>query len=242
MGPAGRHVVIEKSYGGPAVTKDGVSVAKEVELPEPFENMGAKMVNQVAKKTADKAGDGTTTATVLAQAIFTEGLQARDRRREPVHLQRGINNAPPRRREAIDASSGQGARARTTTRRSRPSAPTTTTEGRRAHRRGDRQGRPDGVVEIEDGKSAETTLDYVEGMQFDKGYLSPYFMTDPKTGECVLEDAYILIHEKKISNLPDLLPLLNKIADDRGKPLLIIAEDVENEALAALVVNRCAAC
>ncbi|MEX2219026.1 MAG: chaperonin GroEL [Phycisphaerales bacterium] len=236
MGPSGRHVVIQKSYGGPTITKDGVSVSKEITLPEPFESMGAKMVNEVAKKTADKAGDGTTAATVLAQAIFSEGLRHVTAGANPVLIQRGINNAAMAAAEAIDGMAVK-------------------TRGKDDYRKialvscnynEDVAGYiaeaiakvgPEGVVEVEEGKSAETTLEYVEGMQFDKGYLSPYFMTDPKTAECVLEDCYILIYEKKISNLPDLLPLLNKVVMS-GRPLLIIAEEVESEALATLVVNR----
>src|SRR4051812_6237283 len=236
MGPSGRHVVIEKSYGGPTITKDGVSVSKEITLPDPFESMGAKMVNEVAKKTADKAGDGTTAATVLAQAIFSEGLRHVTAGANPVQLQRGINAAANAAAEAIDKMAIK-------------------TKGKDDYRKValvscnyDEQVAdhiaeaiarvgPEGVVEVEEGKTAETTLEYVEGMQFDKGYLSPYFMTDPKTAECILEDAYILLYEKKISNLPDLLPLLNKVVMN-GKPILIIAEEVESEALATLVVNR----
>ncbi len=236
MGPAGRHVVIEKAYGGPHVTKDGVTVAKEIELEERFESMGAKMLYQVAKKTGDKAGDGTTTATVLAQAIFNEGLRFVASGANPVHLQRGINKAAHVAAEAIDAIAvpckGKADYKKVATVSSNHNAEVGELIAEAISKVG-----AEGVVEVEDGKSAETTLDYVEGMQFDKGYLSPYFMTDPKTGECVLEDALILIHEKKISNLGDLIPLLNKVAS-ASKPLLIIAEDVENEALAALVVNR----
>ena len=236
MGPSGRHVVIEKSYGGPGVTKDGVSVAKEIELPSPFESMGAKMVHQVAKKTADKAGDGTTSATVLAQAIFTEGLKHVAAGANPVHLQRGINKAAEIAAEAIDGLAvpckGKADYKKVATVSSNHNAEVGELIAEAIAKVG-----ADGVVEVEDGKSAETTLEYTEGMQFDKGYLSPYFMTDPKTGEAVLEDCSVLIFEKKVSNLPDLLPLLNKVAGT-GKPLLIIAEDVENEALAALVVNR----
>jgi len=236
MGPAGRHVVIEKSYGGPHVTKDGVSVAKEIELPEQFESMGAKMLYQVAKKTGDKAGDGTTTATVLAQAIFNEGLKVVAAGANPVHVQRGINKAAQVASEAIDdiavPCKGKADYKKVATVSSNHNAEVGELIAEAISKVG-----AEGVVEVEDGKSSETTLDYVEGMQFDKGYLSPYFMTDPKTGECVIEDALILIHEKKISNLADLLPLLNKVAT-ASKPLLIIAEDVENEALAALVVNR----
>jgi chaperonin GroEL len=236
MGPAGRHVVIEKSFGGPHVTKDGVSVAKEIELPSPFESMGAKMVHQVAKKTADKAGDGTTAATVLAQAIFTEGLKVIAAGANPVHVQRGINNAAQAAADAIDKLAVPCKGKPDFKKVATVSANHDETIGELIAEAISKVG-AEGVVEIEDGKTAETTLDYVEGMQFDKGYLSPYFMTDPKSAECVLEDALVLIHEKKIANLADFLPLLNKVAT-AGKPFLIIAEEVENEALAALVVNR----
>jgi len=236
MGPSGRHVVIEKSYGGPSVTKDGVSVSKEITLPEPFQAMGAKMVNEVAKRTADKAGDGTTAATVLAQAIFTEGLRHVTAGANPVHLQRGINAAAEAASAAIDAMSIKCKGKEDYKKVATVSANNDATVGELIAEAISKVG-ADGVVEIEDGKTAQTTLDYVEGMQFDKGYLSPYFMTDLKTAECVLDDAYILIYEKKINNLPDFLPLLNKLAT-AGKPLLIIAEDVESEALAVLVVNR----
>jgi chaperonin GroEL len=236
MGPSGRHVVIEKSYGGPHVTKDGVSVAKEVSLAEPFQAMGAKMVNEVAKRTADKAGDGTTAATVLAQAIFTEGLRYVAAGANPVHLQRGITAAANAAAAAIDEMAVKCKGKEDFKKVATVSANHDAEVGELVAEAISRVG-ADGVVEIEDGKASVTTLDYVEGMQFDKGYLSPYFMTDPKTAECVLEDAYILIYEKKVSSLPDLLPLLNKVAVS-GKPLLIIAEEVENEALATLVVNR----
>jgi len=236
MGPAGRHVVIERSYGGPHVTKDGVSVSKEVQLPEPFQAMGAKMVNEVAKRTADKAGDGTTAATVLAQAIFSEGLRHVTAGANPVHLQRGINAAANAAAEAIDAMATKCKGKEDFKKIATVSANHNTQVGELIAEAIAKVG-AEGVVEVEDGKTAETTLDYVEGMQFDKGYLSPYFMTDPKTGECVLEDCYILIYEKKISNLPDLLPLLNKIVVT-SKPVLLIAEEIENEALATLVVNR----
>jgi len=236
MGPSGRFVVIEKSYGGPHITKDGVSVAKEVNLPEPFQAMGAKMVHEVAKKTADKAGDGTTAATVLAQAIFTEGLRHVAAGANPVQLQRGIIKAAEAVSEAIDAMATKCKGKDDFRKVATVSANHDAAIGELIAEAISKVG-ADGVVEIQDGKTATTTLDYVEGMQFDKGYLSPYFMTDPKTAEAVLEDAYILIYEKKVSNLPDLLPLLNKIAAG-GKPLLLIAEEVENEALAALVVNR----
>ncbi|MBX3377392.1 MAG: chaperonin GroEL [Phycisphaeraceae bacterium] len=236
MGPSGRHVVIEKSYGGPAVTKDGVSVSKEITLPQPFESMGAKMVNEVAKKTADKAGDGTTAATVLAQAIFSEGLRHLTAGANPVHLQRGINAAANAAAEAIDKMAVKCRGKDDYKKIATVSANHDANVGELIAEAIAKVG-AEGVVVVEEGKSAETTLDYVEGMQFDKGYLSPYFMTDPKTAECVFEDCYILIYEKKISNLPDLLPLLNKVVMT-GKPLLLIAEEVENEALATLVVNR----
>ncbi|MGP1272627.1 MAG: chaperonin GroEL [Phycisphaerales bacterium] len=236
MGPSGRHVVIDKSFGGPSVTKDGVSVAKEVELAEPFQSMGAKMVHQVAKKTADKAGDGTTAATVLAQAIFSEGLRHVTAGANPVQLQRGINAAAEAAAAAIDKLAtpckGKADYKKIATVSANHDAEIGELIAEAISKVG-----ADGVVEIEDGKSADTTLDFVEGMQFDKGYLSPYFLTDPKTAEAVLEDALILIYEKKIANMADLLPLLNKVAGG-SKPLLIIAEDVENEALATLVINR----
>jgi chaperonin GroEL len=236
MGPTGRNVVMQKSFGGPAVTKDGVSVAKEVELESPFQNMGAKMVVEVAKKTADKAGDGTTTATVLAEAIYNEGLRHVAAGANAMALQRGINAAAQVAGEAIQELATKCKGKADLQAVATVSANHDSEIGELIAEAIDKVGK-DGVVEVEEGKSAETTLDYVEGMQFDKGYLSPYFMTDPATSEAVLEDPLILIHEKKISNLPDLLPLLNKVAMAQ-KPLLIIAEDVENEALAALVVNR----
>jgi len=236
MGPTGRHVVMQKSFGSPAVTKDGVSVAKEIEFPEPFENMGAKMVVEVAKKTNDKAGDGTTTATVLADAIFKEGLRHVASGGNAVVIQRGIMHAAEAASAAIQGLAVKCKGKADLQKVATVSANHDTEIGEIIATAIDQVG-AEGVVEVEEGKSADTTLDYVEGMQFDKGYLSPYFMTDPATQEAVLEDALILIHEKKISNLPDLLPLLNKVAMAQ-KPLLIIAEDVENEALAALVVNR----
>ena len=236
MGPAGRHVVIEKSYGGPQITKDGVSVSKEISLPEPFQAMGAKMVNEVAKKTADKAGDGTTAATVLAQAIFSQGLRHVAAGANPVQLQRGINAAAETAAGAIDAMAVKCKGKEDYKKIATVSANHDEVVGELIAEAIAKVG-ADGVVEVEDGKSAETTLEYVEGMQFDKGYISPYFMTDPKTAECVLDDTYILIFEKKVSNLPDLLPLLNKVVVS-GRPLLVICEEVENEALATLVVNR----
>jgi chaperonin GroEL len=236
MGPTGRHVVVQKSYGGPAVTKDGVSVAKEIELPQPFENMGAKMIKQVAKKVSDTAGDGTTTATVLAEAIYREGLRYVNSGANAVAVQRGINAAAQAACDAVTGMAKKCAGKADLTKIATVSSNHDQEIGSLIAEAISRVG-ADGVVEVEEGKAAETTLDYVEGMAFDKGYLSPYFMTDPKKAECILEDCNILIHEKKISNLADFLPLLNKVATS-GQPLLIIAEDVENEALAALVVNR----
>ncbi len=236
MGPTGRHVVVQKSYGGPVVTKDGVNVAKEVELPQPFENMGAKMISQVAKKVADEAGDGTTTATILAHALFRNGLRHITAGANAVAIQRGINAASRVVCDAIDAMSVKCKGKNDLLKVATVSANYDAEIGELIAGAIDKVG-AEGVVEVEEGKASVTTLDYVEGMAFDKGFLSPYFMTDPKKAQCVLEDANVLIHEKKISNLADFLPLLNKVATS-GKPLLIIAEDAESEALAALVVNR----
>ncbi len=236
LGPTGRNVVVQKSYGGPSITKDGINVAKEIELPQPFENMGAKMVHRVAKKTGDMAGDGTTTATVLAKAIFDDGLKHITIGANAVAVQRGINDAAKVAADAINELARKSKGRDDLEKIATVSANHDREIGRIIAEAIDKVG-AEGVVEVEEGKTAETTLEYVEGMAFDKGYLSPYFMTDPKKAECILEDVNILIYEKKISNLPDLLPLLNKVATS-GKPILIIAEDVENEALAALVVNR----
>ncbi len=236
MGPTGHNVLIQKSWGSPSVTKDGVTVAKEVDLPEPFENMGAKMVQQVAKKTADVAGDGTTAATVLAGAIFNSGLKHVAAGANSVAIQRGINNAAAAAAEAITNRAARCKGKADLEKIATVSANHDAVIGKLIAEAIDKVGH-DGVVEIEEGKTSETTLEYVEGMAFDKGFLSPYFMTDPKKAECILENPMILLYEKKISNLADLLPLLNKVASS-GKPLLIIAEEVENEALAALVVNR----
>ncbi|MCH8005582.1 MAG: chaperonin GroEL [Planctomycetes bacterium] len=236
MGPSGRYVVLQKSFGGPTVTKDGVGVSKEIELPQPFQNIGAKMINQVAKKVSDEAGDGTTTAAILAEAIFRRGMRHVTAGANSVAVQRGINDAARVVSDAIGEMATECGSKEDLRKVATVSANDDAEIGRliadAIHRVG-----AEGVVEVEEGKTAETSLEYVEGMAFDKGYLSPYFMTDPKKAECVLENPYILINEKKISNLADLLPLLNKISTS-GKPLLIIAEDVESEALAALVVNR----
>jgi len=236
MGPTGRNVVIAKSWGNPHVTKDGVTVAKEVELAEPFANMGARMVQQVAKKTADVAGDGTTAATVLAAAIFNGGLRFIATGANAVAVQRGINDAAEVACEAIRAGARKCAGKGDLVKVATVSANHDSALGELMAEAITKVGH-DGVVEVEEAKGWETTLDYVEGMSFDKGYISPYFMTDPKKAECVLENPYILVYEKKVGNLADFLPLLNKVATAQ-KPLLIIAEEVENEALAALVVNR----
>jgi chaperonin GroEL len=236
MGPTGRRVVLQKSFGGPAITKDGVSVSKEIELPQPFENMGAKLINEVAKKTSDVAGDGTTAATVLAHAIYRDGLRHITAGANAVLVQRGILAAAGAATAAIDKMARKCSGRDDLKKVATVSANHDEQIGDILAEAINKVG-ADGVVEVEEGKTAETTLEYVEGMGFDKGYLSPYFMTDPKRAECVLEDVSILVNEKKISNLADLLPLLNKVATS-GRPLLIIAEDVESEALAALVVNR----
>ena len=236
MGPSARHVMLQKSYGSPTISNDGVSVAREITLPDPFESMGAKMVAEVSKKTNDEAGDGTTAATVLAEAIFIEGIRYVAAGANPVALQRGINGAAVVAGEAIVAMAekckGKADYAKVAT----VSASHDAKIGELIAEAISKVG-AEGVVEVEEGKSNETTLDYVEGMAFDKGYISPYFMTDPKTAEAVLEDCYVLLYEKKIANMADFLPFLNKVAT-AGKPILIIAEEVESEALAALVVNR----
>ena len=236
MGPSARHVLLQKSYGSPVVSNDGVSVSKEITLPDPFESMGAKMVTEVAKKTNDEAGDGTTAATVLAEAIFLEGLRHVAAGGNPVQIQRGINEAAKVAGEALDKMAVKCKGKADYVKIATVSASHDAKIGELIAQAIDQVG-AEGVVEVEEGKGAETTLEYVEGMAFDKGYISPYFMTDPKTAEAVLDDAYVLIYEKKIANLTDFLPFLNKIAGT-GKPLLVIAEEVESEALAALVVNR----
>ncbi|HJZ87216.1 MAG TPA: chaperonin GroEL [Polyangia bacterium] len=236
LGPRGRNVVIEKSWGAPTVTKDGVTVAKEIELENKFENMGAQMVKEVASKTSDVAGDGTTTATVLAQSIFREGSKMVAAGHNPMEIKRGIDKAVERVVEALKKQSkttkGQKEIAQVGT----ISANGDESIGKIIAEAMDKVGK-EGVITVEEAKSMETTLEVVEGMQFDRGYLSPYFVTDAERMEAVLEDAYILVHEKKISNMKDLLPLLEQVARS-GKPLLIIAEEVEGEALATLVVNK----
>lgn len=236
MGPTGRNVIISKSFGGPAATKDGVSVSKEIELPDPFENMGAKLVNQVASKTSDVAGDGTTTATVLARAIYEQGLRHLTVGANPMHIRRGIEKSVEVAVEHLKSQSTQVKSKAQLAQVGAISANNDSTIGEQLAAAMERV-KKDGVITIEEGKTAEDEFSVVDGMQFDKGYQSPYFITDPGSMSAVLEDAYILIHEKKISSLRDLIPLLERVVQS-GKPLLIIAEDVEGEALAALVVNK----
>jgi chaperonin GroEL len=236
LGPKGRNVVIDRKFGAPTVTKDGVTVAKEVELSDPVENMGAQMVKEVATKTSDLAGDGTTTATVLAQAIFREGLKNVTAGANPMAIKRGIDKAVTQVVEELKKIS-------TPTKGKKEIAQVGTISANNDEEIGnliadamEKVGK-DGVITVEEARGLETTLETVEGMQFDRGYLSPYFVTDPERMEAVLEDAVILIHDKKISSMKDLLPILEKVAQ-MGRPLLIIAEDVEGEALATLVVNK----
>ena len=236
LGPSGRNVILEKKFGSPTITKDGVTVAKEIELPDPYENMGAQLIKEVSSKTSDIAGDGTTTATVLAEAIYSEGLRNVTAGANPTSLQRGILKAS----EAIVAKLKEIS---TPVKDSKEVAQVATVSanwdasiGNIIAEAMDKVGK-EGTITVEEAKSIETTLEVVEGMQFDKGYLSPYFVTNPESMEANLENAYILINEKKISSLKDMVPLLEKVARS-GKPLLIIAEDVEGEALATLVVNK----
>ena len=236
LGPRGRNVILDKKFGSPTITKDGVTVAKEIELEDPFENMGAQMVREVASKTSDVAGDGTTTATVLAEAIYREGLKNVTAGANPMDLKRGIDKATEVVVEELKKMSKKVKEHTEIAQVATISANGDTTIGEIIADAMDKVGK-DGTITVEEAKTIETTLDVVEGMQFDKGYLSPYFVTNAETMEVVLEDAYILIYEKKISNLQDLLPLLQNVAK-AGKPLLIIAEDVEGEALATLVVNK----
>jgi chaperonin GroEL len=236
LGPKGRNVVLDKKFGSPTVTKDGVTVAKEIELEDPYENMGAQMVREVASKTSDNAGDGTTTATVLAESIYREGLKFVTSGANPIGIQRGINKAVEAAVTHLDKISKKVKDKEEIKQVATVSANWDTTIGDIIAEAMDKVGK-DGTITVEEAKSIETTLDVVEGMQFDKGYLSPYFVTSAETMECKLEDAYVLNFEKKISSLKDLLPILEKVAK-LGKPLLIIAEDVEGEALATLVVNK----
>jgi chaperonin GroEL len=236
LGPKGRNVVIEKSFGSPTITKDGVTVAKEIELENKFENMGAQMVREVASKTSDIAGDGTTTATVLAQAIFREGSKLVAAGHNPMEIKRGIDKAVEALVGELKAQSKSTKDANEIAQVGTVSANGDTTIGKLLSEAMEKVGK-EGVITVEEAKSAETALDVVEGMQFDRGYLSPYFVTDAERMEAVLQDAYILISEKKISNMKDLLPVLEAIARQQ-RPLLIIAEDIEGEALATLVVNK----
>jgi len=235
LGPKGRNVVLDKKFGSPTITKDGVTVAKEIELKEPLENMGAQMVKEVASKTSDVAGDGTTTATVLAQAIFREGVKTVAAGANPMAVKRGIERAVESAVEKIKELS-KPVKGDMIAQVATVSANNDSTIGNIIAEAMKKVGK-DGVITVEEAKAIETTLDVVEGMQFDRGYLSPYFVTDPDRMECVLENALILIHEKKISTMKDLLPLLEQVAK-MGRPLLIIAEEVEGEALATLVVNK----
>ena len=236
LGPKGRNVVIDKKFGSPTVTKDGVTVAKEIELSDPIENMGAQMVKEVATKTSDLAGDGTTTATVLAQAIFREGLKNVTAGANPMELKRGIDKAVEVVVEELKKSSTPSAGKKEIAQVGTISANNDAEIGKLIADAMEKVGK-DGVITVEEAKGLETTLETVDGMQFDRGYLSPYFVTDPEKMEAALEDGYILIHDKKISAMKELLPVLEKVAQT-GKPMLIIAEDVEGEALATLVVNK----
>src|SRR3989449_2791596 len=236
LGPKGRNVILEKSWGAPTVTKDGVSVAKEIQLEDKFENMGAQMVKEVASKTSDVAGDGTTTATVLSRAIFSEGLKLVAAGHDPMSIKRGIDKAVAKVVDELKSMSKPTRDREEIAQVGTISANNDKTIGDILAEAMDKVGK-EGVITVEEAKGLETTLDLVEGMRFDRGYLSPYFVTDPERMECVYEDAYLLIHEKKISSMKDLLPVLENVAKT-SKPLLIIAEEVEGEALATLVVNK----
>jgi chaperonin GroEL len=236
LGPKGRNVVIDKKFGAPTVTKDGVTVAKEIELSDPIENMGAQMVKEVATKTSDIAGDGTTTATVLAQAIFREGLKNVTAGSNPMAIKRGIDRAVSAVVDELKKISVPTSGKKEIAQIGAISANNDAEIGNLISEAMEKVGK-DGVITVEEAKGLETTLETVDGMQFDRGYVSPYFVTDPEKMEAVLEDAFILIHDKKISSMKDLLPVLEKVAQ-QGRPLLIIAEDVEGEALATLVVNK----
>jgi chaperonin GroEL len=236
LGPRGRNVCLEKSWGAPTVTKDGVTVAKEIQLEDRFENMGAQMVKEVASKTSDVAGDGTTTATVLSRAIFSEGIKLVAAGHDPMSIKRGIEKGVEKVVEELKSLSKPTRDREEIAQVGTISANNDKTIGDILAEAMDKVGK-EGVITVEEAKGLETTLDLVEGMRFDRGYLSPYFVTDPERMECVYEDVYLLIHEKKISGMKDLLPVLEEIAKT-GKPFLIIAEDIEGEALATLVVNK----
>src|SRR5205807_4097459 len=236
LGPKGRNVVIDKKFGSPTITKDGVTVAREIELSDPVENMGAQMVKEVATKTSDVAGDGTTTATVLAQAIFREGLKNVTAGANPMAIKRGIDKAVQAVIEDLKKISVPTSGKKEIAQIGSISANNDKEIGDLISDAMEKVGK-DGVITVEEAKGLETNLETVDGMQFDRGYISPYFVTDPEKMEAALEDGFILIHDKKISSMKDLLPVLEKIAQ-QGKPLLIIAEDIEGEALATLVVNK----
>ncbi len=236
LGPKGRNVLLDKSFGSPTITKDGVTVAKEIELEDKFENMGAQMVKEVASKTSDVAGDGTTTATILAQAIYREGVKQVTAGNNPMEIKRGVDKAVEVIVDELKKMSKKTEEQKEITQVGTISANNDTTIGNIIAEAMDKVGK-EGVITVEEAKSMETTLDIVEGMQFDRGYLSPYFVTDAERMVCSLEDPYMLLHEKKISNMKDLLPILEQIART-GKPFIIIAEDIEGEALATLVVNK----
>jgi len=236
LGPKGRNVILEKKFGAPLITKDGVTVAKEIELPDPMENMGAQMVKEVASKTSDVAGDGTTTATVLAQAVYREGLKMVAAGANPMDLKRGIDLAVAKAVEAIDKLAKQVDSNEEIAFVGTISANNDPEIGKIIAQAMEKVGK-DGVITVEEAKGLDTTLEIVEGMQFDRGYLSPYFVTDPERMECVQENAKILLYEKKISNMKDLLPILEQVAR-QGRPFLVISEDIEGEALATLVVNK----
>ncbi|RPH74163.1 MAG: chaperonin GroEL, partial [Hyphomicrobiales bacterium] len=236
LGPKGRNVILQKSFGSPTVTKDGVTVAKEIELEDVFENMGARMVREVASKTSDVAGDGTTTATVLAEAIFNEGLRAVVAGVNPVQMKQGIETAV---NDVVEKLRKMSIKIKDKEAMANVASIAANNDREIGNLLADAMEKvgKDGVITVDEGKSLTTEVEWVEGMQFDRGYLSPYFVTDPQTMECVLEDAYILIYEKKIGSVKDMVPLLEAVVQ-QGKPLLILAEDIEGEALATLVINR----
>ena len=236
LGPRGRNVIIQKSFGSPTVTKDGVTVAKEIELEDKYEDMGAKMVKEVASKTSDVAGDGTTTATVMAEAIYNEGLRAVVAGVNPMLMKRGMDKAVADVVEQLKAMSTKISDKKETEQVATVASNFDTEVGKMIAEATEKVGK-DGVITVEEGKALKTEVEWVEGMQFDRGYLSPYFVTNPGTMEAVLEDAYILIYEKKVSSVKDMVPVLEKVAQT-GKPLLIIAEDIDGEALATLVINK----
>merc|ERR1711964_260221 len=236
LGPKGRNVILQKSFGSPTVTKDGVTVAKEIDLDDVFENMGARMVREVASKTSDVAGDGTTTATVLAEAIFNEGLRSVVAGVNPVHMKQGIEKAVE---DVTEKLGKMSIKVKEKTEMANVAAIAANNDREIGDLLADAMEKvgKDGVITVDEGKSLQTEVEWVEGMQFDRGYLSPYFVTDPNSMECVLEDAYILVFEKKITSVKDMVPLLEAVVQ-QGKPLLIVAEDIEGEALATLVINR----